>query len=179
MANLAPRKQARVCLIMTTLTVVIAPMVLQVPAILNARPTDERSFRNVSVRAPLDTQTAIEKRKEHCSADPALLSAIGRAKGQQVRIYRNATEFAIFTVGETEDEQHDATIRMSKFARLRFGPSDEFEGRLSPVVVMSGLTEEEARMRGELIEQLDDDGRNTTLLILAPHGGDMETPTDL
>src|SRR5215217_444494 len=32
---------------------------------------------------------------EHCSADPERLATIGRARGQQVRIKRSASEFAL------------------------------------------------------------------------------------
>ncbi len=135
--------------------------------------------RPVSIRAPLSSQEGLEKKKEHCSADPDLLHSLGRAQGQQVRVYRGEGDFAIFTVAETLDEKNDATIRMGRLARVRLGSSTEFEGRVSPVVVVPGLTDEQAKARGELIERLDDDGRNTGLLIMAPHGGEIEPPTDL
>lgn len=137
------------------------------------------STRAVSVLPTLSSQEALAKKKEHCSADADLLRSMGRAGGQQVRVYRDQDDFAIFTVSETRDEKDDATLRMGRLARLRLGSTAEFDGRVSPMVVIPGLTEEQARTRGELIERLDDDGKHTGLLIMAPHGGELEPPTDL
>ena len=135
--------------------------------------------RPASIREPLPGQEKVAKKKEHCSADADLLRSIGRARGEQVRIYRDDSEFAVFTIADVPDEAPDSIVRMGKFARLRFGPSEEFEGRIVPTVTASHLTDEQARDRGELVERLVDDGKNTGLLIMAPHGGQLETPTDL
>jgi phage replication-related protein YjqB (UPF0714/DUF867 family) len=135
--------------------------------------------RSVSVRDPLAGHEKLAKKKEHCSVDPDLLRSIGRKPGEQVRVYRNATDFAVFTVAESPEESLETTVRMGRFGRLRIGPSDEFDGRITPTIPSEGLTEKEARERGEMIESLIDDGKNTGLLIMAPHGGDLETPTDL
>jgi phage replication-related protein YjqB (UPF0714/DUF867 family) len=135
--------------------------------------------RSVSILPTLPSQEALSKKKEHCSADLDLLHSMGRAQGQQVRVYRGEEDFAIFTVAETHEEKNDATLRMGRLARVRLGASAEFEGRVSPVVVVPDLTEEQAKARGELIERLDDDGKSTGLLIMAPHGGELEPPTDL
>jgi phage replication-related protein YjqB (UPF0714/DUF867 family) len=133
----------------------------------------------VSVLSPLASQDDLVKKKEHCSVDPDLLHLVGRAEWQQVRVSRGKDDFAIFTVAETQDEANDATLRMGRPARLRLGSTSEFHGRIGPTVVVPGLTEEQARTRGELIERLDDDGKQTGLLIMAPHGGEIEPPTDL
>jgi phage replication-related protein YjqB (UPF0714/DUF867 family) len=135
--------------------------------------------RAVSIVSQLTNQDDLAKKKEHCSANADLLHSMGRAKGQQVRVFRGEEDFAIFTVAETHNEKNDATLRMGRLARVRLGSSSEFEGRVSQVVVVAGLTVEQAKSRGELIERLDDDGRNTGLLIMAPHGGEVEPPTDL
>jgi len=56
-------------------------------------------------------------------------------------------------------------------------------GQTSVIVSRPGstfvVTEVEAKSRGGLFERLDDDGAHTGLLILAPHGGQLEPPTDL
>jgi phage replication-related protein YjqB (UPF0714/DUF867 family) len=135
--------------------------------------------RSASIRSPVDTQEALAKKKEHCSADPDLLRSLGRAEGQQVRVWRGEEDFAIFTVSETHDESDESIIRMGRLARLRLGATAEFAGRVSPLVVVPGLTDDQAKARGELVERLDDDGRSAGLLIMAPHGGDLEPPTDL
>jgi len=137
------------------------------------------SPRPVTIREPRAGQEALAKKKEHCSAALDLLHSIGRARGQQVRVFRGEDDFAIFTVDETFDEPDDAILRIGRLGRLRLGSTFESNGRISPVVVIPGLTEAQAKARGELIEQLDDDGRHTGLLIMAPHGGELEPPTDL
>jgi phage replication-related protein YjqB (UPF0714/DUF867 family) len=135
--------------------------------------------RAVAILSTLSSQEALAKKKEHCSADPDLLHSMGRLEGQQVRVSRGEDDFAIFTVSEMHQEKDEATLRMGRLARLRLGSSSDFEGRVGPIVVVPGLTEEQARARGELVERLDDDGKQTGLLILAPHGGEVEPPTDL
>lgn len=106
--------------------------------------------------------------------DAGLLVAIGSARGRQDRISRGDSDFALFTV---VDVGPDDRGRAGKPGRL--GSTGPFEGRIAPVPPASNLTEEEAEARGELVERLDDDGSNTGLLVLAPHGGQVETPTDL
>jgi phage replication-related protein YjqB (UPF0714/DUF867 family) len=132
----------------------------------------------ISVRDPAESQDKLARKKEHCSVDPELLRSIGRAKGEQVRI-RRGDDFAIFTVTETPDEQPDAIVRVGRLGRLRLGSTQPFDARVEPTVIVPDLTVEQARERGEMVERLADDGKNTRLLILAPHGGQIEPSTDL
>jgi phage replication-related protein YjqB (UPF0714/DUF867 family) len=154
----------------TTLLVVVEPSSADGPQIAS---------REVRVRDPLPGHEQVSKKKESCSVDSGLLRSIGRKPGEQVRIYRNANDFAVFTVFETLEEANESTVRIGRLGRLRIGPSDEFDGRITPTIPSEGLTETQARERGEMIEHLTDDGTNTGLIIMAPHGGDLETPTDL
>ena len=39
-------------------------------------------------------------------------------------------------------------------------------------------TDAEAACNGEFVERLDDDGTHTALIVIAPHGGDIEAHTD-
>jgi phage replication-related protein YjqB (UPF0714/DUF867 family) len=104
---------------------------------------------------------------------------MGRAPGHQVRICRGGTNFALYTVGESRGEEDESMVRMGRMGRLRLGATAEFEGTMTAQAVIPDLTEDQARAMGELVERLDDDGRNTGLLVLAPHGGQVEPPTDL
>jgi phage replication-related protein YjqB (UPF0714/DUF867 family) len=173
---LIPNSYQRLAWSSLTSIALLIPFALADPSLGDGPTTDGRT---VSVKDPLPGHDAVAKKKEHCSVDPDLLRSIGRKPGEQVRIYRSATEFAVFTVAETPDEKLETTVRISKLGRLRLGPSDEFDGRITPTIPSQGLSEKEAKARGELIEQLTDDGQNTGLLIMAPHGGELETPTDL
>ncbi|MBA8963505.1 poly-gamma-glutamate hydrolase family protein [Rhodococcus opacus] len=49
---------------------------------------------------------------------------------------------------------------------------------LDPRCIATAMTEEEAEKEGEFIERLEDDGRHHRLVVLAPHGGAIETRTD-
>jgi phage replication-related protein YjqB (UPF0714/DUF867 family) len=49
---------------------------------------------------------------------------------------------------------------------------------LDTKVVDPELCDEEARDAGELVERLDDDGSQRNLIVIAPHGGDIEEHTD-
>ena len=58
------------------------------------------------------------------------------------------------------------------------GPDGEFEGILDTKVTDPDLRDEDARTAGELVERLDDDGAQTRLIAIAPHGGGIEPHTD-
>ena len=133
----------------------------------------------VAVGDPEASHPALVTRKEHCALAAPLLAEIGSAVGRQVRIARGKSEFAIFTVAESLDGDARPPVMVGKLGRGRLGLVEPFSGRLAANLPHSELTDEEAERRGELVERLDDDGRNTGLLILAPHGGQLEPPTDL
>jgi phage replication-related protein YjqB (UPF0714/DUF867 family) len=67
---------------------------------------------------------------------------------------------------------------MGKNGRARLGTSDEFEGTLDARVPHATFSDAEAECNGEFVERLDDDGMHTALIVIAPHGGDIEAYTD-
>jgi phage replication-related protein YjqB (UPF0714/DUF867 family) len=127
------------------------------------------------VRTALPDQTDLDDHEEHCSADASRLAAIGRDRGQQVRITRAGGAKAIYTVSELRDEQ---VVRMGTAALERIGIGNEFGATVSSQVVAEGLNDEEAQEQGEFVERLSDGGVRSALLVLAPHGGDIEPHTD-
>ena len=127
------------------------------------------------VRRALEVQVDLIGHAEHCSADPGRLAAIGRDRGHQVRITRDEGSKAIYTISELSDEQ---VVRMGKVGRERIGTSDEFDATVSAQVVVDGLSDEQAEETDEFVERLSDDGSQSGLLVLAPHGGDIEPHTD-
>jgi phage replication-related protein YjqB (UPF0714/DUF867 family) len=58
------------------------------------------------------------------------------------------------------------------------GPADAFEVHVEARVPRSELSDAEARTRAEFVERLDDDGCQNRLVVLAPHGGFIESRTD-
>src|SRR4051812_35389627 len=88
------------------------------------------TYETTVKRAFLSQGTLINN-GEHCSADSDKLASIGRAVGHQIRVKRNADEFALYTVSETRQERPATIIRMAREARARLTPDaaeipDEF-----------------------------------------------------
>ena len=118
------------------------------------------------------------RHREHCSADPGRLAAIGVAVGQQVRIRRTATAYGLYTVSEVRDENPENVIRMGADGLLRLGTSGEFPGVVDAQVPHPTFSQAQARVNSEFIERLTDDGSQANLIAIAPHGGDIEPRTD-
>jgi phage replication-related protein YjqB (UPF0714/DUF867 family) len=129
-------------------------------------------------KALLPEQDDLKHHKEHCSADPDKLATVGRALGHQVRIKRNDDEYGLYTVSEVRQENPDNIVRMGQAGRERLGMSDEFDATLDSQVPHSTYSDAEAEACGEFVERLDDDGTHTELIVIAPHGGDIEAYTD-
>ena len=115
---------------------------------------------------------------EHCSLDPRRLARLGLGVGRQIRI-ASQSALGLYTISETRDESDDLIVRMALAARQRLGMDDEGDVDLDARVPHPTLSDTEARTQSEFVERLDDDGRQRTLAVLAPHGGDIEAGTDL
>jgi phage replication-related protein YjqB (UPF0714/DUF867 family) len=116
--------------------------------------------------------------KEHCSADPEKLATLGRECGHQVRIKRNDSEYGLYTVSQVRQESPDDVVRMGLTGRERLGTSDEFVGTLDSQVPHPTFNDTEADANNEFVERLEDNGTHTGLVVIAPHGGDIEPHTD-
>jgi len=116
--------------------------------------------------------------KEHCSADPVKLATAGRECGHQVRIKRNDSEYGLYTVSQVRQESPDNIVRMGSTGRKRLGTSDEFVGSLDSQVPHPTFDDADAETNNEFIERLKDNGTHTGLVVIAPHGGDIEPHTD-
>jgi phage replication-related protein YjqB (UPF0714/DUF867 family) len=116
--------------------------------------------------------------REHCSADPDQLRAIGVKQGQQVRVERAGVGPALFTVSAVREEWPETIVRAGKMGRARFGTGDDFPVAILARVPHPTYTDAQAQQYGEFVERADDDGVATGLLVLAPHGGEIEAHTD-
>jgi phage replication-related protein YjqB (UPF0714/DUF867 family) len=132
-----------------------------------------------TVRRAFGSQSTLIEQPEHCSLDPERLVSIGAVLGGQVRVKRNAQDYALYTVSETREEADERTVRMALVARERLGTIDEFEAAIDTRVPDPTLTDEQAEQQSEFVERLDDNGSQNHLVVLAPHGGAMERNTDL
>ena len=129
-------------------------------------------------RAQADTQQDLIDHQEHCSADPERLATVGRALGHQVRIRRNAQQYGLYTVSEVRDETPDNTVRMGEAGRRRLNAANGFAATLDSQVPHPSLSDAEAEALSEFVERLEDNGTHTGLIVIAPHGGDIERHTD-
>jgi phage replication-related protein YjqB (UPF0714/DUF867 family) len=133
---------------------------------------------DASIRRALSSQDDIKKRPEHCCAAPQVLATLGSAVGQQVRVTRNADEYVLYTVSEVRSGDPDDVVRVGLGGRQRLGTSDEFDAVVDTQVPHPTMSEALAEIAGEFIERLDDNGRQRKLIVIAPHGGDIERHTD-
>jgi phage replication-related protein YjqB (UPF0714/DUF867 family) len=133
---------------------------------------------DAALQKALSSQDDLIARREHCSVDARLLDALGVAVGQQVRIQRTPTELALFTISERRDEDQGNVVRAGLRGRRRLGTDDEFPAVVSTPAAEPTVPDDVAEQRGEFVERLDDDGEHSALIVLAPHGGDIEPHTD-
>ena len=134
---------------------------------------------HVSVNKALTaSQQDLIDHKERCSADPEKLARVGRALGHQLRIKRNDYQYALYTVSQVRQEIRDNIIRIGNSGRERLGSSGEFAATLHSQVPHPTFNDAEAEANSEFVERLDDDGVHTGLVVIAPHGGDIERHTD-
>ena len=118
-------------------------------------------------------------RREHCSASGNRIKKIGIGQGQQVRIVRpraRGNSFAVYTVSDVHDQEPNTvfvgyTDPKDLQARLELLDTNPFRGRINAQVVATGLTDAEAETYSEFVERLIDDGYNSKLIVIAPHGG--------
>jgi phage replication-related protein YjqB (UPF0714/DUF867 family) len=122
--------------------------------------------------------------KEHCSANVDQIKTIGRDLYQQVRLElptANGIIPAIYTVGNVHEEGSDLVYVGKKIEQyvkcLEPYNTDPCEGKVKAEVTKD-LNEDDARLQGEFIEQLSDNGQNQKLVVIAPHGGEIESKTD-
>ena len=131
-----------------------------------------------SVKKALSSQEDLISHREHCSADPEKLAGVGRECGQQVRIQRSRSDYAVYTVRDVRQESPETIVRMGANGRQRLGTSEEFAGTLISRVPHPSFSAVQAEANSEFIERLKDNGRHKGLVAIAPHGGDIEQYTD-
>jgi phage replication-related protein YjqB (UPF0714/DUF867 family) len=123
--------------------------------------------------------------KEHCMANRIKVQGIGRHRNEQVRIAfptsNGTTTSAIYTVSVFHPDE-GSVILGYKIPNLNCILSgDKCKGVVKAEIMGEGLNEDdddEANKRGELIEHLNHENQNRKLVVIAPHGGEIEGNTD-
>lgn len=123
-------------------------------------------------------QADLSANSRHCSADANGLRAFDVELGDQIRLIRSPSAYALYTVTKEPHETSDNVLRMGLTGRQRLGVSDSFDGALDAEITRSSLNDLEAESMGELVERLDEpDCTHDRLLVCAPHGGMIEAHT--
>ena len=135
---------------------------------------------SISIKQSRAEQGDLRRQAEHASALPDLLQTLGLGVGQQAIIRRDPATFALYTLTDAGSEPTVNTVRMGRDGRDRLdgAKKEQFCGTLDSAAVDPAATEQEARDGQKLLELLDDDGQPRDLLVIAPHGGEIEPRTD-
>jgi phage replication-related protein YjqB (UPF0714/DUF867 family) len=130
-----------------------------------------------AARFKLDTRPPPDRlAKEHCMANRVQIEKIGRHRDEQVRIEfhtAKGTISAIYTVSVFHNDDAGLVLLGRKIKNQLQNcqlSNNECRGEVDD--------DKEAEKRGELIEHLNHDGQNHKLVVIAPHGGEIEKWTD-
>jgi Poly-gamma-glutamate hydrolase len=76
------------------------------------------------------------------------------------------------------DKNSDDLLARLDLSNEDLSSADHFPGKVNAQVTAVGLTDAEAEESSEFIENLADNGHNRGLIVIAPHGGNIEKYTD-
>lgn len=135
-----------------------------------------------SFSIPVEISGALKAQKIYddrwaCSVSGEIAKKVGL--GEQIRICRNNDHCAVYTITEIREGDGPDQIRLGKTARERLGTgSTKFEAIVRPALATAKLSDKSAKSASEFIERIDDSGKHQGLLVMAPHGGNIEINTD-
>jgi phage replication-related protein YjqB (UPF0714/DUF867 family) len=123
---------------------------------------------------------------EGCNANKNQLDSIDRHPGEQVRIeFHTAPDTilgAIFTVSDPPFLSDVGRVILgNRIVNLDICQLSDnaCQGEVKAQIMIDGLDEGQAKIKGELIEKLNHKVQNYKLIVLAPHGGNIEPWTDV
>jgi phage replication-related protein YjqB (UPF0714/DUF867 family) len=115
---------------------------------------------------------------EHCAVDAGSLGVLGSAVGRQVLVRRSCDGFALYTIAEGLDASGPAVhVGTSGAGRLRSATGAV--APLTAVTLETAFVSSDDEAPARLTEELLGDDAADWLAILAPHGGHIETGTDI
>lgn len=124
--------------------------------------------------------------REHCKAKLKQIQDIGRHRHEQVRIEFETTNHgmtsAIFTVSVFHPDTDSVILgpNIDEYLQdCKLTSENTCKGKVKAQIMIEGLSEEDAKHKGELIEILTPpNSQNRKLIVIAPHGGNIEPRTD-
>jgi phage replication-related protein YjqB (UPF0714/DUF867 family) len=119
---------------------------------------------------------------EHCKAKLKQIQNIGRHRHEQVRIEfpttNGGTTSAIYTVSVFHPDE-GSVILGHKIPNLNCNLNEnKCKGVVKAQIMIEGLDDRKAEELGELVEHLSPNNQNRKLVVIAPHGGEIELGTD-
>jgi hypothetical protein len=119
---------------------------------------------------------------EHCKAKLKQIQDIGRHRHKQVRIEfpttNGGTTSAIYTVSVFHPDE-GSVILGHKIPNLNCNLNEnKGKGVVKAQIMIEGLDDRKAEELGELVEHLSPNNQNRKLVVIAPHGGEIELGTD-
>jgi phage replication-related protein YjqB (UPF0714/DUF867 family) len=137
---------------------------------------------DIDVLKALDGMPDLLSNAELCCMNPVLAAEAGVAIGDQIRLKRNNGDYALYTVSALHDDGSTfPEVRMGLVGREKLGtskPLTNVELFIEGDILRSDLSDEQANMESEFVERLTDNDSHSGLVVLAPHGGDIERETD-
>lgn len=119
---------------------------------------------------------------ENCTIDDELRTNLGLVLGQQylLKVKSASSKYGLVTIhSDYEDGTDDDDIRMALIGRQRFDQTDGFDAYASAWTPQHGQTESWLDSNNEMGEFKEETSSSQTdILILAPHGGAIESYTD-
>jgi phage replication-related protein YjqB (UPF0714/DUF867 family) len=136
---------------------------------------------DIDVLKAASNMTELMRSEELCWMDPELAAACKIAIGDQIRLKRNTSNYAVYTVSAFHQEgPGNDDVRLGPDGRKKLGTTTALsnismftEGN----ILRSDLSDADAKSQSEFVERLTDSGHNG-LVASAPHGGGIELYTD-
>ena len=134
----------------------------------------------------LDDPSPPRLENEHCKAKRSQIDDIGRSRCEQVRIEfdieNEGTTSAIYTVSVFHNGNAKLVVLGDKLKDLLPNceiSANKCNGKVKAQIMLKDIiNDSQAEDRGELIEHLDHEIENHRLIVIAPHGGEIEKFTD-
>lgn len=120
--------------------------------------------------------------EENCTIDPQLRASEGLVVGQQflLTVKGASSKYGLVTIhSDYEDGSDNDDIRMRLSGRQRFDQSDSFDAYIDPWTALQGKTDSWLNSNDQMGEfKQESSVTQTDMLIMAPHGGVIESYTD-
>lgn len=128
----------------------------------------------ITVHKARSDQTRLKRKSRRCSLSSKFRERLGVDINQHIRVEHDGV--AAYYVVDQFHESDEYPFRTAKKGRKRIGVRPTDQVTVSTLVPRGEYLE--ARMNGGFTETVLDDGKQDSILFVAPHGGDIEFGTD-